>query len=200
MIDSQQARKAVVRYAVGPTMLMGSGNYFDFLSPETSSVTPEDIAYGLAFTPRFRGQTVSQITGKRVFYGVGEHILRGLDIIAPEYALDWLHHEDGEVPWGDIISPQKEFVPAFDHNEKRSYRAIAAGLFGASRVPPLEIKRIDLIMMTTERRDLMPPTAEQWHRIEGIEALPERIVPMDIYDVAEQLVARIREMMPEGVH
>lgn len=196
MIEQATTRPTVRRYAMAPTMLMGSGNYFNFLSPETSSVTDEDVAYGLAFTARFRGQTVSQVTGRRCMYGVGEHILRGLAIIAPEFRYDWTMHELGEVPWGDFITPQKAFNPRLDDDEKRSFRAIGRQ-FGVSLVQPEEVKRVDLIMLATERRDLMPPTpGDPWGIIEGIEPLSERIVPMDIYNVAERLLAEIRVMRP----
>ncbi len=194
-MNIQRATAGIVRYAAGPTMLMGSGNYFDFLAPEGSFVTDEDVAYGLAFTSRFRGQTVSQVTRKRVFYSVAEHVLRGCKIIAPALEYEWLMHELGEVPWGDIISPQKQFIPAFASNERRSQIALSR-LFGVSMDHPEEIKRVDLIMMATERRDLQPFTEERWHSLDGVEPLPDRIVPMDIYLAAEQLLAKIRALRP----
>lgn len=199
MSSAEQAHVTPVRrYAEGPVMLLGSGNYFDFLSPETSMLTDEDVAYGLAFTARFRGQTVSQVTGRRVMYSVAEHCLRGCSIVDPAYEYDWLMHELGEVPWGDIISPQKQFVEGLKRNEERSYRALARR-FGSSLEQPSEvpeIKRVDLIMLATERRDLMPSTSDKWVLIEGVEPMVDRIIPMDIYEVAELFLARMRALRP----
>ena len=70
------AKRAAITNIVGPTILMGSGHYFDMLSPETSVVTDEDIAWGLANTARFRGQTVEQATQTRCYYGTYRAVFR----------------------------------------------------------------------------------------------------------------------------
>lgn len=189
-------KSAIVRYIKGPTMLMGSGHYFDFLSPETSRITDEDIAWGLAGTNRFRAQTVSQVSGKRCFYSVAEHCIRGSYVIEPDLAYLFLMHELGEVPWGDIITPQKVFVPELDRLERRSLRSLARHRRLDFALHWDAIKRVDLIMLATERRDLMPPTTEQWEILDRFDPLPERIEHPDPNKelVAERFLARMREL------
>lgn len=183
-------------------MLLGSGNYFDFMSPETSLVTIEDIAYGLAGTSRFRGQTVSQISNQRCLYTVAEHCLRGSYQIDPDLAYDFLMHELDEVAWGDTISPQKAFLPDFARVAKRTGIALGRRYGVGMLTDPAraaEVKRIDLIMLATERRDLMPPTPEVWPIIAGVEPLEERIVPIAPDVVAGLFLARYDQIRPARV-
>src|SRR5262245_14828098 len=57
-----------VRMGVGPTIMLYSGAWFDFLAPSESAFTIEDIAHGLSNICRYSGQC------KR-FYSVAEHSL-----------------------------------------------------------------------------------------------------------------------------
>ena len=62
-----------IKNAIGPSILLGSGNFFDYDDPSASRMTIEDYAYGLAFTCRFSGQCVSRKTRRRVYYSVAQH-------------------------------------------------------------------------------------------------------------------------------
>jgi hypothetical protein len=50
--------------------------------------------------------------------------------------------------------------------------------FSLSGLDHPEIKRADLILLATERRDLMPMELMDWPVLDGIEALRMRIQPM----------------------
>ena len=54
----------------GPTIILGSGTYFDFEDPASTPLTIEDVAYGLGYACRFAGQTYSKRLQRRVFYAV----------------------------------------------------------------------------------------------------------------------------------
>lgn len=168
---------AGVRVASGPTILMGDGAYFDFDAPEQCAITIEDVAHGLAYTARFRGQTRRMTgDGRRVFYSVAEHCVRmaqqmedhGFSRQARVFAL---MHELGEVPLGDLPSPAKWKLPEFKALEKRCEAAIWAN-FG---LPPMSpgaaklIKSYDLRMLATEKRDLMTGAipGDQWEMLDG---------------------------------
>jgi uncharacterized protein len=91
-----------IKNAVGPSILLGSGRFFDYDNPGASRMTIEDYAYGLAFTCRFSGQCVSRRTARRVYYSVAQHceIMSRVVPVGHEYAA--LMHESGEPVCGDL--------------------------------------------------------------------------------------------------
>ncbi|MBX5082129.1 hypothetical protein HJB56_04925 [Rhizobium lentis] len=183
-------RECAIRRAIGPTILLGSGTYFDFEDPENSDITIEDVAYGLAFEGRNSGQSYSRILRKRVFYSVAEHCVR-MSVAVPEHlALQALMHEAGEAVCGDMNAPLKSLNPSFREVEKRCEAAILAK-FGINVTDPVEIKRADLRMLATERRDLLPWAGERWgiddHKVEPYAF---EIIPWTQDVAAEAFLAR----------
>ncbi|MDH4764320.1 phosphohydrolase [Pseudomonas sp. CBMAI 2609] len=90
-------------------------------------------------------------------------------------ALHALLHDAAEAYVGDMVSPLKDLLPGFKVIEARIWIAIAAR-FGIAQEMPASIKVADLVLMATERRDLLPP-GPPWPLLEGIQPLPNRIVP-----------------------
>lgn len=181
----------------GPTILLGSGNYYDYENPEQSVLTIEDVAYGLGFTCRFRGQTVERATGRRVFYSVADHCELMSRIVPPRLAFDALMHEVGETVVGDTPGPLKAICPDIRMIEKRC-EASGLQLFGSRMSDKAEIKRFDLIMLATERRDLTPWRGEQWEWLDiaGIKPIDQIIRPRSPEDSAEAFLRRYRELAP----
>lgn len=179
----------------GPTILLGSGFYYDLERPEESRMTIEDVAYGLAFTCRFRGQCVERATGERVFYSVADHCEIMSRIVPPEIAFDALMHEVGETVVGDPPTPLKTFCPDIRTVEKRCE---AAGLrsFGVPMRNRALLKHFDLVMAATERRDLTPWNGERWPFLDdlGIKPLDMRIVPREPKDSAMAFLRRYAEL------
>lgn len=174
----------------GPTILLRSGTYLDLLQPEHAEPTIEDIAYGLAYTCRFAGQT-------RRFYSVAEHCVRMSRVVPTELRYPALHHEDGEAFVGDMTGPLKALLPAYREIEKRIERAMHVRF----AVPPFDavaLKRWDLAMLAAERRDLMPWRGEQWSWLDGIEPVEERIEPWGPEKAAATFIARHAELCPHG--
>lgn len=165
----------------GPTIMMGDGSYFDFEAPEASTMTIEDFAYGLAYTCRFRGQTRRRSSGERAFYSVAEHCVRMARHLWDDgYHIDAFHglmHEAGEPVCGDMSGPLKVLIPEFRVIEKRCEAALLARF----QVPLGDaelIKRYDLRMLATEKRDLMPHSAgHKWEHTGGYEPFEDRIEP-----------------------
>jgi hypothetical protein len=148
------AVRTSVKNAVGPTILLGSGGFFDYADPAGSQITLEDYVYGLAFTCRFSGQCVSRKTGRRVYYSVAQHceIMSRIVPVGHEYAA--LMHESGEPVCGDLNSPLKSMLPEYRVIEKRCEKAIM-GIFRVDVKDPALIKLFDVRLWATERRDLM---------------------------------------------
>lgn len=193
-VTNEAVAAAHVRRVVGPTILMGDGAYFDYENPAASEVTIEDIAYGLAYTARFRGQTRSFARGgKRCFYSVAQHCILMAEALEREYGrttgLAGLMHEVGEAPCGDMPGPLKIICPEFREIEKRCERAILAQ-FDVEIEDPALIKRYDLRMLATEKRDLMPHSgSDAWSFTEGYAPFPWTIVPyVSLEEAAEEFV------------
>lgn len=154
---------------IAPRILMRSGAEFDLLSPEASLIHVETIAHALAHLCRFNGHT-------RTFYSVAQHSWLCSYIVPDELAYAALMHDAAEAFLGDIATPLKQLLPDYQVIETR----IETALFRAFKVPypfPPEVKRADLQLLATEKRDLLPECGD-WEILEGIEPLPASIRPM----------------------
>lgn len=72
-----------------------------------------------------------------------------------------------------MVSLLKDLLPGFKVIEARIWMAIAAR-FRIAQEMPASINEADLVLMATERRDLASPP---WPSLEGIQSLPNQIVP-----------------------
>lgn len=147
-----------------------SGNRFYPLAPRIEQVVIEDIAHGLAYQCRFNGQTCK-------FYSVAQHSLIVAKLVPPPLRLAALLHDAAEAYLGDMVKPLKVLLPEFSLLEDR-VTAIIAATFGIDFSDYAPIKRADLIALATEKRDLMPHSAERWAYLDGIPTLTKPIVPM----------------------
>jgi hypothetical protein len=174
-----------------PDILLRSGNFFNFLSPESSTITVEDIASGLSNEARFNGQT-------RSFYSVAQHSVMVSRIVPPAHAWEGLFHDATEAVMKDMPKPLKRLLPDYQELEWSVESAILAK-FGIGLPLHASIKAADLVMLATEKRDLMPPHDHiEWP---GVEPLSDVIVPLPPADAFEYFMARYRELaaLQEGV-
>ncbi len=189
---------APIHHIIGPTILLGSGTYFDFDNPEGSELTIEDVAYGLAFQSRFSGQCVSRRTGKRVYYSVAQHCIIMAGYAEPGSKMAALMHEVGEATCGDMSSPLKSKCPDYKAVEKRCE---AAGLsrFGVVTRSHAYIKELDLRMLATEQRDLMPSDGHTWGTVEGRRPFEAEIFPwQDPHGAAEAFLEMYHQLRRIG--
>jgi len=147
-----------------------SGRNVSLLNPSAGQIEIGDIAHGLAHQCRFNGQTSK-------FYSVAQHSVLVSSILPKELKLAGLLHDAAEAYLGDIVQPLKVLLPEFAEIESR-FMAKISERFSLSGLDHPEIKRADLILLATERRDLMPMELMDWPVLDGIEALRMRIQPM----------------------
>lgn len=144
------------------------GHRFYPLDPCIDDVDIEDIAHGLAYQCRFNGQTSS-------FYSVAQHSLLVASIVPECLRLPALLHDAAEAYLGDIVKPLKMLVPQFSVIEKQ-VAAIISQRFAVYECDHPQIKIADLVLLATEKRDLMPNSVESWASIAGVAPLGEPIV------------------------
>lgn len=140
-----------------------SGQKVIFPFPEPESIKIQDIAHGLSQICRFSGQCSH-------FYSVAQHSLNmAIELhkrgCGPRLQLLGLIHDATEAYVGDIPSPIKQLIPAYQEIEKRLQKAIWTGLH---ITPPVQwekdiIKRTDELLLGYEAQNLMV-CRDSWNR------------------------------------
>ncbi|OQS32478.1 phosphohydrolase [Chromobacterium haemolyticum] len=151
-----------------------SGRYVDVLHPQPADIEIHDIAHALGHICRFGGSC-------RRFYSVAEHSVRVARLLPPALQLAGLLHDAAEAYVGDVVTTIKRSLPSHNYMEGLVQTAVHQR-FGIvlSEQDTAQIKRADIVMLATERRDLMPADGSEWAILAGVAPLPERILPMTI--------------------
>jgi hypothetical protein len=160
---------------VASTILTAEGRYFYFAQPEAHDYTVTEIAHALSQLCRYTGHSLE-------FYSVAEHSVRVALAVPPEYALEALLHDASEAYLGDVSSPLKRLLPDYKAIEERVERAITAHFGLPFPLSPI-VKRADIQLLLTEKRDLLHPSRGAIHDIHwgqwpDIQPLEKRIHPL----------------------
>jgi uncharacterized protein len=190
--------QSTIKKATGPTILLGTGEYFDYVDPDSSIVTIEDVCYGIGYEGRFAGQCYSRTLFKRVWYSSGQHSVLMSYVVEPVMALEALFHEAGEAVCGDMTGPLKSLCPEYKAIEKRCEASILSKL-GIQMLHKLEIKQADVRMFLTERRDLTAWRGEKWTADkDGLQPFDIRIMPWTPDEASVAMLERYKELTEEG--
>lgn len=149
-------------------ILTNSGKHFDYADPQPDQIDILDIAQGLANECRYAGQC-------RVFYSVAQHSTLASQIVSHEHALEALLHDAAEAYCKDIPRPLKYMLPDYQAIEHRVEAAIRER-FHLPATMSQQVKWADVILLATERRDLMPADKTPWPVLEGVSPLERKIM------------------------
>lgn len=153
-----------------PTILTSQGRYFNLLQPNHHHIEIGEIAHALGNICRFTGHV-------REFYSVAQHSYHASYLVPREHALAALLHDAAEAYVGDVATPLKHLLPEYQGIEAR-VEAEVFKRFGISAPLHPCIKQADLIMLSTEKRDLMPEHVDDWACLAGITPMPDTLIPM----------------------
>lgn len=155
-----------------PIIQLSSGKYFDLLRPELAEFTIHDIAAALSKLCRFTGHT-------REFYSVAQHSVLVSQEAPEELKMNALLHDAAEFVLGDVASPLKSLLPHYKMLEASVQQAVRNKFnYGFECTHPA-VKHLDLVLLATERRDLMPNGDDsEWEILKGIAPLSRHIQPL----------------------
>lgn len=139
-----------------------SGIEVNLRDPKPEMFDPSDMAYALSMLCRFTGHTAR-------FYSVLEHSCVGSLYVPGPLNLEFMLHDAAEAYTGDLATPLKKELGDYIEIQDRIDRCIRER-FGLPSTPSPEVKAMDLRMLATEKRDLIPPTPP-WPCLEGVEPI-----------------------------
>ncbi len=158
--DGVRALKHPGSDRVGGWIQTFTGIQFWPLDPRPDEVDIRDIAHALSNQCRFAGHCEE-------FYSVAEHSVR-VSLQCPCHPLWGLLHDAAEAYLVDLPRPIKRWSQMgvlYSEIEDTVMMAVA-GRFGLTFPMPAEVKRADVVLLVTEKRDLMKMPPKPWEDTE----------------------------------
>lgn len=176
-----------------------TGLYIEPLDLDPALIRVEDVAHHLSNLCRFTGAV-------RKFYSVGEHCVRVMRYVedaggTPVEVRHALMHDAQEYALIDIPRPLKSdpyFGKTYRGAEARCEVAVAERFGLESHRMPSIVREGDMVLLATERRDLLPPNG-RWGILEGITPLDERIEPWTPTRAERRFLAEFHRLFEEAV-
>ena len=164
-----------------------SGRHVELTDPSPDAIDIHDIAVGLSRECRFSGQC-------RTFYSVAQHSVLASLIVPLEYALEALLHDATEAFIKDLPSPLKGMLPEYRRIERILDRTIRRK-FDLPDTMSAPVREADRVLLSTEKRDLMPHDPRPWVLLDGTQPLPSPIVPWSSGVAMERFLYRFDELI-----
>lgn len=162
-----------------------TGNHVDLAAPRTHTISIIDIAHALSHINRFTGHTPEA-------YSVAQHSVMASHLVPPHLALEALLHDATEAYLGDVSSPLKAMLPDYQRIEAQLDMVIRLK-FGLPAEMSPDVKHADLVMLATEKRDLLRST-DHWPLLDGIEPMKSPIYAWHAQIARTIFLTRFREL------
>ena len=176
-------------------ILMSNGEYYDYSQPWESEYDVLTVAQALSNICRFNGHT-------REFYSVAQHCVEMSNLVPPNYALAALMHDAHEAFVGDVPTPLKRLLGQQFADIDLLAQLNIATRFGIpyNSLTSKVIKNADMIMLSTERRDLLPPhfNDDVWPQLP--QPITSRIVPWDCRKANHEFIKRYETLIDYNRH
>lgn len=190
-----------MRRIEGSVIQMGhTGRYVNPLDLKVDDIDIGDIAHHLANQCRFSGATYAP-------YSVAQHavlVTRFLRDAGESLDTQFvgLMHDASEAYLQDVARPLKEdpyFGKAYRGAENRAEKVVAEA-FGYELPFPEIIKVADMILLATERRDLMPyPDESEWAVLDGVVPMEDGIQPWTFRRAKSNFLDEFARTAPEHI-
>jgi uncharacterized protein len=174
------------------SILTYTGQYVDLLEPRLDTISILDIAHALSQISRFGGHTLR-------FYSVAQHCLLASHVVPAQYRLQALLHDAAEAYLGDMVQPLKAMPTSGYYRDYESllqariYEKFGLGM-AQEDLCYQAIHHADLIMLATERRDLMAPDTTPWPILDGIAPRAPTIRPLMPIAAEAAFLQRFKEL------
>lgn len=145
-----------------------SGLHFNYANPTVDSIHIVDICQALSNECRFAGHLEQ-------FYSVAQHSVLVSQLVPKEFALEALLHDAHEAYCKDIPSPLKKLIPDYRGIENNIDFVIRNKFNLPAEQSPC-VKKADLIMLATERRDFELDDGTPWEMLAGVSPSKDIIV------------------------
>lgn len=151
-------------------ILTHTGRMVDLLAPDPDDIDPRDIAHALSHLCRFTGHCLH-------FYSVAQHSVHVACLLPRELRFVGLMHDATEAYVADMATPLKNLLPGYQEIEAGVWAAVATRFNLPQELPPA-VKRADLVMLATEKRDLLPNHPEPWPSLANVQPDPHPVLPI----------------------
>lgn len=174
------------------SILTFTGQYVDLIDPRPETINITDIAHALSQISRFGGHT-------RTFYSVAQHSVLTSHIVPPKYRLHALLHDAAEAYFGDMVQPLKYLPSCGMYRDQESlmqariYERFGLGMHQEDDCREV-IRKADLVMLATERRDLMAPEMTPWPVLFGIEPRESFIRPLMPHAAESEFLRQFKQL------
>lgn len=151
-----------------------TGVKFYPLDPRPEDINIEDIAHALSNICRFTGHC-------KEFYSVAQHSILASELATPENKMWALLHDASEAYLCDVPRPLKylEGFESFYREAEGELMYAVAERFDLGWPMPDEIHDLDVTMLVTEQRDLMPQSGEPWYPVQAVNRIIQpRLAPV----------------------